>query len=88
MGTHAEWKKKNQEITHGLTFISVCQKDAGHEFLLAVRPKGVPDHDLILCQLALQVQGIKPAKLGFSCQKRKNEPCQKYVLERVSKYNL
>lgn len=49
-----------------LTFVPVGQEDPGHEFLLAVGPKSVPDHDLIFCELALQIQSITPVKLDHS----------------------
>lgn len=45
-----------------LTLISVGHEDAGHEFLLAVVAEGVPDHDLLLCQLTLQFQGVPPVE--------------------------
>ena len=44
------------------TFIPIGQQDAGHELLLAVVPEGVADHDLLLCQLPLQLQRISPVK--------------------------
>lgn len=64
---------KNEPVT----FISVCHKDARHEFLLAVGPEGVSDHDLILCQLALQFQGIKPVELDLGCQTFRKATVQK-----------
>lgn len=45
-----------------LTFVSVGHEDAGHEFFLAVVAEGVPDHDLLLCQLTLQIQGVPPVE--------------------------
>lgn len=45
-----------------LTFMSVGHEDAGHEFLLAVVTEGVPDHDLLLCQLTLEVQRVPPVE--------------------------
>lgn len=45
-----------------LTFMSVGHEDAGHELLLAVVTEGVPDHDLLLCQLTLEVQSIPPVE--------------------------
>lgn len=45
-----------------LTFMSVGHEDAGHEFLLAVVTEGVPDHDLLLCQLTLKVQSVPPVE--------------------------
>lgn len=54
-------------MDNSLTFIPVCQKDARHEFLLAVGSEGVPDHDLVLRKLTLQVQSITPVELDFSC---------------------
>lgn len=46
------------------TFVAIGQQDAGHEALLAVSAKSVPDEDLISCQLLLQHQRIPPVKLG------------------------
>lgn len=45
------------------TFVAIGQQDAGHEALLAVGAEGVPDEDLICCQLLLQQQWIPPVKL-------------------------
>lgn len=45
-----------------LTFMSVGHEDAGHEFLLAVVTEGVADHDLLLCQLTLEVQSVLPVE--------------------------
>lgn len=50
------------------TFIPVCHQDARHQLLLAVGSKGIPDHDLLHRQLALEVQGILPVELDFSWQ--------------------
>lgn len=47
------------------TFISVGHQDAWHEFLLTVGAEGVSDHDLLLRQQTLQVEGIAPVKLYF-----------------------
>lgn len=60
-----------------LTFISVCHNDARHEFLLAVGPEGVSDHDLVLRQLALQFQGILPVELDLGCQTFRRGTVQK-----------
>lgn len=45
-----------------LTFSSVGHEDAGHEFFLAVVTEGVSDHDLLLCQLTLQIQSVPPVE--------------------------
>lgn len=45
-----------------LTFVSVGHEDARHEFLLAVVTEGVPDHDLLLRQLTLEVQSVPPVE--------------------------
>lgn len=45
-----------------LTFMSVGHEDTGHEFLLAVVAEGVPDHDLLLSQLTLQIEGVPPVE--------------------------
>ena len=45
-----------------LTFVSVGHKDARHELFLAVVAEGVSDHDLLLCQLTLQIQGVLPVE--------------------------
>lgn len=63
---------RNLEEKH-LTFVSVSQQDSRHELLLAVRPEGIPDQDLLLRQLALQVQGVPPVELDFSCRTHKQE---------------
>ena len=55
-------------IPEYLTFIPVCHHDARHELLLAVGAEGVPDHDLLLRQLTLQVQAVTPVKLDLRCQ--------------------
>lgn len=54
--------KKKNIMCASLTFVSVGHEDAGHEFLLAVVTEGVPDHDLLLCQLTLKVQGVPPVE--------------------------
>ncbi len=75
----AEWKTDKK--INSLTFISVCHKNTRHEFLLAVRAKGVSDHDLVLRQLALQLQSILPVELDFSCQKRNDLKTLKPLLK-------
>ena len=45
-----------------LTFVPIGHEDSGHEFLLAVVAEGVPNHDLLLCQLTLQIQGVPPVE--------------------------
>lgn len=65
------FNKNKQNIKKRFTFISVCHNDARHELLLTVGPEGVSDHNLILCQLALQIKGIKPVELNLRCQRRK-----------------
>lgn len=90
--SEAEWNKSSHGLrSPGLTLVSVCHDDARHEFLLAVGVEGVSDHDLILRQLALQVQGIEPVELDLCCQevetlkkKKHLNHCSKYVLLRAS----
>lgn len=49
-----------------LTLIPVGHEDAGHELLLAVCAETVTDHDLLFCELALQIQSISPVKMHLS----------------------
>lgn len=62
-------EKENKQETENekkrkLTFISVGQDDSWHKFFLAVRIEGISNHNLILGQLALEVQGIPPIEFG------------------------
>lgn len=50
--------------------MSVGHEDAGHEFLLAVVAEGVTDHDLLLRQLALQIQGVTPVEIHLGCESK------------------
>lgn len=60
-----------RKIRARFTPISVGHHDARLELLLTVGSDGVSDQDLILLQLALQIQGIKPVELYFRCKKKK-----------------
>lgn len=73
----------NEKIKDWLAFISVCHDDAWHEFLLAVGSERVSDHDFILCQLAVQLQGILPVELDLCCREQnefKNIKTKKWFL--------
>lgn len=60
-------------IRDRFTPVSVGHNDARLELLLTVGAGGVSDQDLILLQLALQIQGIKPVELNFCCKKKKKK---------------
>lgn len=64
-------KKIKRKIRDRFTPISVGHHNARLELLLTVVSDGVSDQDLILLQLALQIQGIKPVELNFCCKKKK-----------------
>merc|ERR1712168_365823 len=52
-------------LTDNLTvkvFVPVGHENAWHELLLAVGTEGVPDHDLLLRQEAVHVQGVPPVE--------------------------
>lgn len=71
----------NDEPSAFLTFVPVGHQDARHEFLLAVGPEGVSDHDLLLRQLPLQVQGIAPVELDLCCRTFRKGTSQKPTLK-------
>lgn len=55
-----EWAEVQADVR---TFVPVGHQDAWHELLLTVGVEGISDHDLLLRQQTLQVQGITPVKL-------------------------
>lgn len=67
------FQKIKRKIRDRFTPISVGHNDARLELLLTVVSGGVSDQDLILLQLALQIQGIKPVELYFCCKKKKEK---------------